>query len=967
MGWSRSAGWAALTLATAACGGAAGGGSADGGVMRADARVDVGTGGKPDATKGPDGGHATRRDAAMDAGSRDAGKPDARHRRDAARPRDAGDAGERETGAPDTGIHDGGGHDGGGHDTGAHDAGPDSPHGGGTDAGDASPRVDASGSHTLFSLVVAGGNNQFGVPSATLPNALVVRAVDFHRVPVVGEPVTFEISTGSGMLTAVQATTDAGGYASATLQLGGVAAVTTVTTTAGPATVSFTETAVATLATTGVAVTDATQDAGIQAQFGVNFMGNYLDVELDGGQPPRPGSIPGVTRLQEWPNAVVRIHANPAINGGATNASLPIPYATATWGAWDFALLDQQILDIQSISPGQEILLCVAYAPYDAADEANTGIQGGGTPLVTFPKPNADPGYGYLSTLATADGGTAAAYADYTAYIENLVRYYDGSGFTDAYGTHTRPAGMLPIKYWSLANEPNWSGAAAEWNNVGYPPDFAGPYPAQFAPEQFVAFWNATVPAMKSIAGGAGNTLLMVGPETAGSFYNWYQYVEAVLNLPVTKSATGAALYEPVPAKVSMLPDVISIHDYGAEADDGMNGGGTDVEAFQAIQANFIAQAAQVNTYLAAAGVSRPVWFGEIGMMQKNAASGLGDIAWGRSWTGMSAAWYGWAFDQIAATGVSAMAEFSFATRWNKSVAGTPDGDDQRTLLDSMDMDQTTPVIRYWTLAMLDQFFPSGSTFLAATLTSQASPPNGIIEAYGATPGGDSARIAVVNMPDPSGTSMIAGGSGTPQNVTVSYTYASATDAEAAATTMPPIAFFFDNTLFTGTELTSTDGVTQIKFAPIDIHNPPTDNGVPECPAASLLTPTIEGSTVTVTVSSPGYGLVLIDFPTAGTPAVTAPYVILEATSGDGQTGAVGAALAAPFVATVVDSRGAVLAGVPVTFSVATGTGTLSATSVTTDAAGQASTTLTPGGAGAIVVQASAVDLAPIEFAATGG
>ena len=82
----------------------------------------------------------------------------------------------------------------------------------------------------------------------------------------------------------------------------------------------------------------------------------------------------------------------------------------------------------------------------------------------------------------------------------------------------------------------------------------------------------------------------------------------------------------------------------------------------------------------------------------------------------------------------------------------------------------------------------------------------------------------------------------------------------------------------------------------------------------------------------------------------------LTKVSGDAQTGATSTALANPFVVEVRDGRqiwyglpqGYVpapiaFAGVPVTFAVTAGGGTLSATSVATDATGRAQVTLTPG------------------------
>ena len=65
--------------------------------------------------------------------------------------------------------------------------------------------------------------------------------------------------------------------------------------------------------------------------------------------------------------------------------------------------------------------------------------------------------------------------------------------------------------------------------------------------------------------------------------------------------------------------------------------------------------------------------------------------------------------------------------------------------------------------------------------------------------------------------------------------------------------------------------------------------------------------------------------------------------SGDSQQGTSGTALAQPFVVEVQDGESAAFAGVPVVFAVTAGGGTLSATSTTTDANGQAASTLTLG------------------------
>jgi adhesin/invasin len=101
---------------------------------------------------------------------------------------------------------------------------------------------------------------------------------------------------------------------------------------------------------------------------------------------------------------------------------------------------------------------------------------------------------------------------------------------------------------------------------------------------------------------------------------------------------------------------------------------------------------------------------------------------------------------------------------------------------------------------------------------------------------------------------------------------------------------------------------------------------------------------------------------TAGTPA----QVVLV--SGNGQSGTVGASIN-PFVVKVTDSGGTPVSGFVVAFAVTSGGGTLSARSVATDAAGQASSTLTLGPiSGTNIVSASAAGLtgSPIAFSATG-
>jgi len=98
------------------------------------------------------------------------------------------------------------------------------------------------------------------------------------------------------------------------------------------------------------------------------------------------------------------------------------------------------------------------------------------------------------------------------------------------------------------------------------------------------------------------------------------------------------------------------------------------------------------------------------------------------------------------------------------------------------------------------------------------------------------------------------------------------------------------------------------------------------------------------------------------------PATTLQKVSGDLQNGPVGVALPQPLSVQVRDGLGAPYQrGKLVTWSVTTGSATLSASSTTTDPAGNAGVTVTPTAAGALTVQASAAGLAgsPAVFTAT--
>ena len=128
-------------------------------------------------------------------------------------------------------------------------------------------------------------------------------------------------------------------------------------------------------------------------------------------------------------------------------------------------------------------------------------------------------------------------------------------------------------------------------------------------------------------------------------------------------------------------------------------------------------------------------------------------------------------------------------------------------------------------------------------------------------------------------------------------------------------------------------------------NNPDVSPNQPTTTTTTTSTPTSSTTTTTST-------------PTSSTTTTTTTTSLVATTlskiSGDNQQGAPGEALANPFVVAVQDQNGNPLAGTTVTFAVTAGGGTLTATTPTTDANGQAQTTLTLGSMlGTNTVQAS--------------
>jgi len=99
---------------------------------------------------------------------------------------------------------------------------------------------------------------------------------------------------------------------------------------------------------------------------------------------------------------------------------------------------------------------------------------------------------------------------------------------------------------------------------------------------------------------------------------------------------------------------------------------------------------------------------------------------------------------------------------------------------------------------------------------------------------------------------------------------------------------------------------------------------------------------------------------------VTSSANVLSTVSGSAQMLIVGTAATNPFIVRVVDATGVAVVGVPITFSVATGGGTLSTPTVNTTAAGTAQVFYTAGAAaGTATVTATGPGLTPVTFSST--
>jgi hypothetical protein len=390
-----------------------------------------------------------------------------------------------------------------------------------------------------------------------------------------------------------------------------------------------------------------------------------------------------------WPGALDRATesrgrfdglAPPLVRINATTDGLPglplVMPAGVTRGDWNFGNLDAIVNDVRA--EGGRVVLDIAYAPQWMWD-CSTGII------------------------------RDATFAEFATYMTRVVSYYNVGSFVAEDGsTITNPAGTTNrIGYWELWNEP-------DQRTLGCPP---GGNP-NISPDQYVAMWNASVPAMLAV----DPAIKLIGPATSSAVPNNVpDYVPALI------------------ANASRKPDVVSFHAYGgwhnSQSDrflfDG-DGGCCGIAGIERGLAQVRAEAPGI-----------PVWITELNV---NSAWSEDDPMQ-RPWTAFGVAWGASAFERLARQGVETIFEFQFAhPRLHQ--------------LSLIEIDTGRPLLPYWRDYYLARYFPPGSTLVSA---SSSNPE--VVTLAARPPGSSDVRVLVVNRQVDGDT--ITGGAGLPASVRV--------------------------------------------------------------------------------------------------------------------------------------------------------------------------------------------------------
>ena len=377
---------------------------------------------------------------------------------------------------------------------------------------------------------------------------------------------------------------------------------------------------------------------------------------LIGTQFAWPGSLdraPGSRQLFDaMAPPLVRINAT---TDGLPGLPLVMP-AGVDQGDWSFGNLDAIVNDARGA--GATVVIDIAYAPQWMWD----------------------------CTTGTIRDTT---FAEFAAYMARVVSYYNAGSFVAEDGrTITNPAGTTNrVGYWELWNEP-------DQRTLGCPPN-GNP---NITPEQYVAMWNATVPAMLAV----DPAIKLIGPATSSAV-----------------PSNAPDYLGPLVANATHKPDAVSFHAYGgwsnAQTDRFLFDGDGGCCGIAGIERGLAAVQAK------APGI--PVWITELNV---NSAWGQDDQTQ-RPWTAFGAAWGASAFQRLARQGVQAIFEFQFA---HPSLHQ----------LSLIEIDSGRALLTYWRDYYLIRFFPPGSTIVSATSS------NPEVETLAVrSPGSNAVRVLVIN------------------------------------------------------------------------------------------------------------------------------------------------------------------------------------------------------------------------------
>ena len=281
----------------------------------------------------------------------------------------------------------------------------------------------------------------------------------------------------------------------------------------------------------------------------------------------------------------------------------------------------------------------------------------------------AGPAFAYQGLTTNFVNSTfLSAFSDYSAH---LVQYYNKGGFM-ANGTLYKSASASPITYWGIYNEPNY-------NNV--------------SPTDYVAIYNATVPAMQAV----DPTIKFVALELGGG----YADIDNNYVVPFVQGVTAHV-------------DVMATHYYSTCQQ-------TDTDAtIMATVPGFGSDAAYIYRLMKAnsALADVPVWVLENNVNadysnngQSNCNPSIKFVDDVRGSTAFFAAWRPYVFSRLGQAGVQALYHWNFAA------------DPQ---YGEYNIDQTTGQLQlsYWVDYWLGQLYPSSVS--ASVLSVNNSDDNNV-------------------------------------------------------------------------------------------------------------------------------------------------------------------------------------------------------------------------------------------------